>query len=86
MVAALIDVIVKAVSDHSDIFEYSIDDALTKIHDDIDFHIAVMADNYSEVSDIEYIMVYNGTNCDFTPCNDYTQLVVDTMRTMIDQS
>ena len=83
MVVALLNVVVKAVSDHSDVFEYSIDDALNRIHEDVDFGINVISANYPDATNVEYMMVYNGSNCDFMPCNDYTQQVVDIMKALI---
>lgn len=86
MVVSLLNSVIKAVSDHSDVFEYSIDEALIRIHEDIDFKIDILSADYPDVTAIEYTMVYNGVTCDMVPCNDYTQEVVDLMKDMIDQN
>lgn len=86
MVESLLLVVVDSVAKYSDVFEYSVEDALTKIHDEIDHGIDVLSGAYSDIKNVEYIMVFQGTNtCDFMPCNDFTQDVVDIMTIILDE-
>ncbi len=85
MVILLLDTIQDSVGEHSDIFEYSIDDALLRIHEDIDDTIQVISGTFPEALSIEYILVFNGTNCDFLPGNDFTDDVAQIMKDMLTQ-
>lgn len=83
MVVSLLNIVVNAISDHHDIFEFSIDEALQRVHEDIDGGIEILKLDYPDLKDLEYVMVYNGDTCDFNPCNDYSQQVVDIMKGLI---
>jgi hypothetical protein len=85
MVEALLEIVVDSVSKYSEVFEYNIEDALLKIHNEVDRGIDIIAGAYPEANNVEYIMVYQGGHvCDFMACNDFTQEVVDVMKVILD--
>jgi len=80
MVIEILQAIQDSVTEHSDIFEYSVEEALTRIHQDIDDAIIDTAETYPNAINMDYMMVYNGVACDFLPCNEYTDEVVNIMQ------
>lgn len=84
MITSLYEVIVDAIANNSEVFDYSIDDGLIRVHQEIDDSIQVLALDFPEILGIDYVLSFNGHTCDFVPCNDYCQLVGERMKELFE--
>jgi len=60
-------------------FDFNIEEATIATHNAMETAFQLLAVNYPSILDIEYVIMYNDNICNFVPCNEYGDLIVEQM-------